>query len=40
MIVLAVTDLNERILPNTITYPGVVAGLIFSLFLPPGIVSA
>ena len=40
MIVLAVTDLNERILPNTITYPGVVAGLIFSLFLPPGLVSA
>jgi leader peptidase (prepilin peptidase)/N-methyltransferase len=40
MIVLAVTDLNERILPNTITYPGVVAGLLFSLFLPPGIVSA
>ena len=40
MIVLAVTDLNDRILPNAITYPGVIAGLLFSLFLPPGIVSA
>lgn len=36
LIVLAVTDLRERILPNAITYPGIVAGLICSLFLPPG----
>ena len=40
MIVLAVTDLRERLLPNSITYPGVVAGLLASLLLPPGLVSA
>ena len=40
LIVLAVTDLRDRILPNAITYPGVIVGLLFSLFLPPGIVSA
>jgi leader peptidase (prepilin peptidase)/N-methyltransferase len=40
LIVLAVTDLRERLLPNAITYPGVVAGLLFSLFLPPGITAA
>jgi leader peptidase (prepilin peptidase)/N-methyltransferase len=40
MIVLAVTDLRERLLPNAITYPGVVVGLLASLALPPGIVSA
>jgi leader peptidase (prepilin peptidase)/N-methyltransferase len=40
LIVLAVTDLRERLLPNAITYPGIVAGLVFSLFLPPGIVNA
>jgi leader peptidase (prepilin peptidase) / N-methyltransferase len=40
MIVLAVTDLRERLLPNAITYPGVVIGLLCSLFLPPGILSA
>ena len=42
MIVLAVTDLRERILPNAITYPGIVVGLLVSLLLPPppGIVSA
>ena len=34
LIVLAVTDLQERILPNAITYPGVVLGLLFSIFLP------
>jgi leader peptidase (prepilin peptidase)/N-methyltransferase len=36
LVVLAVTDLRERILPNAITYPGIVAGLICSFFLPPG----
>jgi leader peptidase (prepilin peptidase)/N-methyltransferase len=40
LIVLAVTDLQERILPNAITYPGVVLGLLFSIFLPPGLTSA
>jgi leader peptidase (prepilin peptidase) / N-methyltransferase len=40
MIVLAVTDLRDRILPNAITYPGVVVGLLCSLFLPPGFTSA
>ena len=36
MIVLFAIDLRHRILPNVITLPGVVAGLAFSLFLPPG----
>lgn len=36
MIVLFVIDLRHRILPNVITVPGVVAGLILSVFLPPG----
>lgn len=40
MIVLAVTDLRERLLPNAVTYPGVVAGLTASLVLPPGIAAA
>ncbi|HXE79676.1 MAG TPA: prepilin peptidase [Vicinamibacterales bacterium] len=36
LVVLAVTDLRERILPNAITYPGIAAGLVCSVFLPPG----
>jgi leader peptidase (prepilin peptidase)/N-methyltransferase len=36
MIVLFMIDLNERILPNVITLPGIVAGLLFSLVGPPG----
>jgi leader peptidase (prepilin peptidase)/N-methyltransferase len=40
MLALAIIDLRVRILPNVITLPGVVAGLLFSLVLPPGIVSA
>ena len=40
MIVLAITDLRERLLPNAITYPGVAVGLLCSVFLPPGIISA
>jgi leader peptidase (prepilin peptidase)/N-methyltransferase len=40
LIVLAVTDLRERILPNAITYPGAVAGLLCSAFLPPGLKDA
>ena len=36
MLVLFVIDLRHRILPNGITLPGIVAGFLFSLFLPPG----
>ena len=36
MIVLFVIDLHHRILPNVITLPGVVIGLVISVFLPPG----
>jgi leader peptidase (prepilin peptidase)/N-methyltransferase len=36
MIVLFVVDLQHRILPNVVTIPGIVAGFVFSLFLPPG----
>ena len=36
MIVLFVVDLQHRILPNVITIPGIIAGFVFSLFLPPG----
>jgi leader peptidase (prepilin peptidase)/N-methyltransferase len=40
MIVLFAIDLRHRILPNVITLPGIVAGLAFSLFLPPGWLSS
>jgi leader peptidase (prepilin peptidase)/N-methyltransferase len=40
MVVLFGIDLRHRILPNAITLPGVVVGLLCSLFLPPGLVSA
>jgi leader peptidase (prepilin peptidase)/N-methyltransferase len=36
MVVLFMIDLEHRILPNVITLPGIVVGLVFSLFLPPG----
>ena len=36
LIVLALIDLEHRILPNVITVPGIVVGFAFSLFLPPG----
>lgn len=36
MIVLFVIDLQHQILPNEITVPGIVAGLVASVFLPPG----
>lgn len=36
MIVLFVIDLEHRILPDVITLPGIVLGLAFSLFMPPG----
>ena len=40
MIVLFVIDLQHRILPNAITIPGAVIGVVLSLFLPPGWVSS
>ena len=36
LIVLFVTDLQHRILPNSITLPGIVVGFVCSFFLPPG----
>ena len=36
MIVLFVIDLRHRILPNVITLPGIVVGLVCSVMLPPG----
>jgi leader peptidase (prepilin peptidase)/N-methyltransferase len=36
LIVLFVTDLQHKILPNVITVPGVVIGFACSLFVPPG----
>jgi leader peptidase (prepilin peptidase)/N-methyltransferase len=40
LIVLFGTDLDTQRLPNVLTYPGLVAGLIFSLVVPPGLGSA
>ena len=40
MIVLFVIDLQHRILPNVITLPGIAAGFVASLFLPPGWLSS
>jgi len=40
LIVLFAIDLEHHLLPNAITLPGIVIGLLFSLLLPPGIVSA
>jgi leader peptidase (prepilin peptidase)/N-methyltransferase len=40
LIVLFVIDLEHRILPNVITLPGILVGLLFSLFLPPGALAA
>lgn len=37
MLVLFFIDLELQILPNRITLPGIVAGLLASVFLPPGI---
>jgi leader peptidase (prepilin peptidase)/N-methyltransferase len=36
MVVLFAIDLRHRILPNVITLPGIVVGVVLSLFLPPG----
>jgi leader peptidase (prepilin peptidase)/N-methyltransferase len=36
LIVLFVTDLQHKILPNALTLPGIAIGFVCSLFLPPG----
>jgi leader peptidase (prepilin peptidase)/N-methyltransferase len=36
MVALFVIDLEHRLLPDAITLPGIVAGLLASMFLPPG----
>jgi leader peptidase (prepilin peptidase)/N-methyltransferase len=40
LIALFAIDLEHKLLPDAITLPGVAAGLIFSLVLPPGVVNA
>ena len=40
MVVLFAIDLEHQLLPNVITIPGIVIGLISSTVLPPGIVDA
>ena len=40
LVVLFAIDLEHQILPDAITLPGLVLGLVCSLFLPPGIRSA
>ena len=40
LIALFAIDLEHQLLPNAITLPGIVVGLIVSLVLPPGIVDA
>lgn len=34
LVVLIFTDLRDRLLPDRITYPGIVAGLVFSFWVP------
>ena len=36
MVVLFAIDLEHHLLPDVITLPGIVVGLVASLFLPPG----
>jgi leader peptidase (prepilin peptidase)/N-methyltransferase len=40
LVVLFAIDLEHHLLPNVITLPGIVVGLLFSLGLPPGPISA
>ena len=40
MIVLFAIDLEHQVLPNVITLPGLICGLVFALFLPPGLRDA
>jgi leader peptidase (prepilin peptidase)/N-methyltransferase len=39
LVVLFGTDLETQRLPNVITYPGIIVGLLFSVWVPPGIVA-
>ena len=36
IVILTVTDLRVRLLPDAVTLPGFIAGLIFAYFVPPG----
>ena len=36
LLVLTVTDWQERLLPDRVTFPGMAAGLVFSVFVPVG----
>jgi len=36
IVVLAVTDLRVRLLPDVVNWPGFAAGLLFAAFVPPG----
>jgi leader peptidase (prepilin peptidase)/N-methyltransferase len=40
MIALFAIDLEHHLLPDAITLPGIVVGLVASAFLPPGLISA
>jgi leader peptidase (prepilin peptidase)/N-methyltransferase len=40
LVALFAIDLEHHLLPDAITLPGIVAGLVASLFLPPGIADA
>jgi len=40
LIALFAIDLEHHLLPNVITLPGIVVGLLFSVFLPPGLADA
>ena len=40
LIVLFGTDLETQRLPNVITLPGIIVGLVFNVFVPPGLVDA
>ena len=40
LVALFAIDLEHHLLPDVITLPGIVAGLVASLFLPPGIVES
>jgi len=40
LIILFGTDLDTQRLPNVLTLPGIVVGLAFSVFAPPGLVSS
>lgn len=40
MVALFVIDLEHRLLPDAITLPGILAGLLASVFLPPGFPAA